>query len=56
MKFNKKRYKKYQPSIIKSAIRQKCLVCNLYINLEMKDCQPCAGAVPIYSNLHKIKE
>lgn len=49
-----KRFEKFQPSFVKSKGKSKCIVCGMFIHSEMKDCQPCEGAKPVYSKLHKF--
>lgn len=45
---------KYRPSLTKTKRRTKCLRCEFWIDKDMKSCQPCEAAKPIYSRLHKF--
>jgi hypothetical protein len=34
---------------------RRCEVCNLYVHADVQDCQPCEGARPVYSMLHRYE-
>lgn len=53
---NIKKINSILPSTRKSSKRIKCIVCSLWVNKEVKDCQPCIGSRPPLSMLHKFNE
>jgi hypothetical protein len=51
-----KRANELLPSVVQSKNKQRlCSVCHLYIHKDVESCQPCIGAKPGYSMLHKFE-
>ena len=47
-------WEEHRVSAIKKRGRKQCLICGYWIHKDMLDCQPCIGAKPVYSMLHKF--